>query len=189
MLAINPRTPRGVRQAALSLATIASKLAPTGAWLAGDGDLEGAFASKPAPTGSDLRQIPWPARSPVGAGLPAKAALSLAAPMKTPWPASRLLQVRIRVKSPGGAVPCRSWLASEGGLEPCRANEDAFASKPAPTGSDSHQIPWPARSPVGAGLPAKAALSLAAPMKAPSPASRLLQVRICVKSRGRRDPL
>ena len=26
---------------------------------------------------------------------------------------------------------CRSWLASEGGLEPCRANGDAFAGKPA----------------------------------------------------------
>jgi hypothetical protein len=31
------------------------------------------------------------------------------------------------------AKPCRSWLASEGGLKPCSAHEDAFASKPAPT--------------------------------------------------------
>jgi hypothetical protein len=28
---------------------------------------------------------------------------------------------------------CRSWLASEGGLATCGANEDAFAGKPAPT--------------------------------------------------------
>ncbi len=29
---------------------------------------------------------------------------------------------------------CRSWLASEGGLETCIANKVAFAGKPAPTG-------------------------------------------------------
>jgi hypothetical protein len=29
---------------------------------------------------------------------------------------------------------CRSWLASEGGLKLCSANENAFAGKPAPTG-------------------------------------------------------
>ena len=35
----------------------------------------------------------------------------------------------------GSRSPCRSWLASEGGLKPCSAHEHAFAGKPAPTGS------------------------------------------------------
>ncbi|VVQ12277.1 hypothetical protein PS928_03856 [Pseudomonas fluorescens] len=64
--------------------------------------------------------------------MPAKAALSLAPTMKTPSPASR---------APTGdwchspilcslKINCRSWLASEGGLESCGGHEDAFAGKP-----------------------------------------------------------
>ncbi len=66
--------------------------------------------------------------------MPAKAASSPASPMQTPSPASRLLQglaLTISIGTP--MIPCRSWLASEGGLKPCIAHADAFASKPAPT--------------------------------------------------------
>ncbi|VVQ00394.1 hypothetical protein PS914_04002 [Pseudomonas fluorescens] len=35
-------------------------------------------------------------------------------------------------------------IASEGGLKPCSAHDDAFASKPAPTVQESRQIAQPA---------------------------------------------
>ncbi|VVQ12268.1 hypothetical protein PS928_03855 [Pseudomonas fluorescens] len=64
--------------------------------------------------------------------MPAKAALSLAAPTKTPSPASRA-PTGDWCRSPilcSLKINCRSWLASEGGLESCGAHEDAFAGKP-----------------------------------------------------------
>jgi hypothetical protein len=33
----------------------------------------------------------------------------------------------------GSALKCRRWLAGDGGLKPCGDQDDAFASKPAPT--------------------------------------------------------
>jgi hypothetical protein len=41
------------------------------------------------------------------------------------------------------AVFCRSWLASEAGLEPCTAIEDAFAGKPAPTANSINVVGGP----------------------------------------------
>jgi hypothetical protein len=57
--------------------------------------------------------------------------------MKTPSPASRLLQVCGRLLNDVCTHFFWSWLASEGALKPCRANENAFAGKPAPTGLGS----------------------------------------------------
>ncbi len=67
-----------------------------------------------------------PASRLVGAGLPAKASSSLVQNLQASSPASRLLQQP-------GIPPRRSWLASEGVIEPCAEPSDPFAGKPAPT--------------------------------------------------------
>ncbi|PNV97870.1 hypothetical protein C1633_12235, partial [Pseudomonas protegens] len=63
----------------------------------------------------------------------------------------------------------RSRLAGEEGLESCAVLKHAFAGKPAPTGG------WRRETVVGAGLPAKRALSLAQSSSTPSLASQLLR--------------
>ncbi|QEN48903.1 hypothetical protein CLA18_21120 [Pseudomonas protegens] len=66
----------------------------------------------------------------------------------------------------------RSRLAGERALKSCSALVDAFAGKPAPT-----TLCLAVWDPVGAGLPAKKPLSLAALLWTPSLASQLLQQR------------
>ncbi|CAI8722439.1 hypothetical protein EMIT0P218_120077 [Pseudomonas sp. IT-P218] len=72
-------------------------------------------------------------------------------------------------------IPCRSRLVGEGGLESGAALSGLFAGKPAPTKTCLYHGFVRDIYRVGAGLPAKAALSLVLLYRAASLASQLLQ--------------
>ncbi|CAI8722560.1 hypothetical protein EMIT0P218_120079 [Pseudomonas sp. IT-P218] len=74
-------------------------------------------------------------------------------------------------------TPCRSRLAGEGGLESGASLSGLFAGKPAPTKMCLCRGFVRDIYLVGAGLPAKAALSLVRVFRASSLASQLLQKR------------
>ncbi len=166
---------------------------PCRSWLASDGGVSvardvgctGLIAGKPAPTGigrAHKRDVCQ--KSPVGAGLPAMAVYQSPVMLDVPAssPASQLPRYRPRTQTRcTPKIPCRSGLASDGGVSVTRdvGCTGLIAGKPAPTGIGSaHKRDVRQKSPVGAGLPAMALYQSPVMLDVPasSPASQLPQV-------------